>query len=617
MKKILRFLLPVIVLSLLMAAAAEVVPKAITLNESTLTLDLNGENASFLLTAVFSPEDAACEVRWSVSDERIVKVEDGLVTPLKTGSAVVTARAKGYNDVKAACKVTVIDSSVPSRIVAYPAVIELEPSRTCKVECVTLPAGCRTDYEYRIANTSVATVDENGLVTAVNRGSTTLTVVSREHPNVSVTVPVSVEYGKRITDLYFAEPLITMQKDETVYSGLVRTPADSSKAIIYTSSDENVISVDEDGNLTAHRHGKVIITATSYRNFAISATLMVTVEDKLYPTEINYTADCDTALSVGESMHLSVSLLPETCDPRYEITSSREDIVSVDGDTLTGLKKGMSIVTVRSLYNPDLTAEITVTVSDGTIVLEMPLRKTDEAGIDDNVARIRAIKENAVRDLTALYEEGSIGQKEYKRRTEIVEEAFSMYDFVWTVDELQKYWSAPNSEMGAKDFRPGTFYYGLPYTSGTRYNHTYNVTKALEQERYVPAEGKNYYLLHKDPAVFGSSYAGNDCSAFVALAIWGHTKYSGEVVKTGTLYYDYRLIAFDDPAELKPGDILVRHSVHVVMFLYWADEEHTQAVFIQQGGSEPGINTVNTVVKDLAYYTENYYRLRRLRNWDD
>ena len=599
------------------AAAAEVMPTSVLLSESELTLDISREDSSVRLESSLVPEGSGNGIRWYVSDERVVRVEDGLVTPLKVGTAVITVRAKGYNGIKASCTVNVIDSSLPSRIVAYPGKLELEPSRTAQVSCVSLPVGSSAEYEYRTSNPSVATVDENGLVTAVGRGSTKLTVTSRENPAVTVTVPITVEYGKRITDLYFSSDLMTLQKGDVAYCGLVRTPADASSAIMYESSDEDVVCVDQDGLMTALRHGAVMITATSCRNYSITDTFMVVVEDPNYPTEIVYSTDREPLLGVGDEIRFSVSMLPANCDDSYVITSSREDIVSVDGDTVKALKRGMSIVTIRSLYNDKLTAEIPVTVQDGTNVLEMPLRKTDEAGIEANVARIRAIKQCAIDELTRLNEAGVlIKEKEYARRVEIIENAFDMYDFVWTVDEVQKYWSAANSELGNKDFKPGNFYYGLPYTSGTNYNHTYNVTKAIEQERYVPVEGKNYYLLNRNTA-YGASYAGNDCSAFVALSLWKHTVYAGDTIKTGTLYYDYRLVHFEDPMELRPGDILVRHSVHVVMFLYWADEDHTQAVFIQQGGSEPGINTVNTVVQDISYYTDDYYRLRRIRNFTE
>ena len=190
-----------------------------------------------------------------------------------------------------------------------------------------------------------------------------------------------------------------------------------------------------------------------------------------------------------------------------------------------------------------------------------------------------------------------------------------MYAFPWMVDETVKYWKSENSENGAKDFQPGTVYYGLPYTSGENHNRAYNVTRALEQDRYFTVEGQKYYLMNPDNEAFYSGYAGNDCSAFVAQALWGYTVYGDDVVKTGTLYYDNRLRRFEDPDELKAGDLLVRHSIHVVMFLYWVDDDHTQAVIIQQGGNEPGINTVNTSVEELSDYTENSYRLRRLAEY--
>ena len=149
------------------------------------------------------------------------------------------------------------------------------------------------------------------------------------------------------------------------------------------------------------------------------------------------------------------------------------------------------------------------------------------------------------------------------------------------------------------------------YTSGINNNRSYNVKKALDHERYIKVKGEEYYLLNRASTYAITGYAGNDCSAFVALAIWGNTYYNGEAVKTGTLYSDNRLRAFSDPKELRPGDLLVKHSSHVVMFLYWADEKKTQAVIIQQGGSEKAINTVNAWITDISYYTDNYYRLRR------
>lgn len=615
--KVWKLLTALIVLLLTVTALAQA-PERVELDIHELVLDLAGENPTAVLTAAVFPEGAENNLKWYVSDDKVLSCENGQLTALRRGKAVVTVRPHGYGNIKDSCSVTVIDSRIPERIAAYPSSISLEPFQTRQIECISLPGTSSCEYLYKSGNNRIVTVDETGLVTAVGQGSSRVTVVSALDPNVSVTIPVTVQYGKRITDLSFPNAVITMERGETAYCGLVREPADSSNAILYVSSDEDVVRVDEDGTLTALRHGKAQITATSHRNLAVTASMWVMVTDSLYPTKINCTPEEPPVLGIGDSVTLSVSMEPAGCDDRYYISSSHGDIVSVKGDTITGLKRGMSVISVFSVYNDELVKDIPVVVEDGEVVLRMPLRRTDEAGIADNVACIRAVRECAFKELDALNDAGVlIKEKEYERRREIIENAFTMYDFVWTVNEVQKYWSPANSEGGAKDFKPGTFYYGLPYTSGSNYNHTYSVEKALEEERYVPVEGKEYYLLKKSPYASATAYAGNDCSAFVALCMWEHTVYAGNPVKTGTLYYDYRLVHFEDPMELRPGDILVRHSVHVVMFLYWADEEHTQAVFIQQGGSEPGINTVNTVVQDISYYTDDYYRLRRIRNFTE
>ena len=74
--------------------------------EQELTL-----GASMDLEATVTPETAATTLKWSSSNAKIVKVEDGKITALKKGSAEITVEAsdKLGNTVKAICKVTVTE----------------------------------------------------------------------------------------------------------------------------------------------------------------------------------------------------------------------------------------------------------------------------------------------------------------------------------------------------------------------------------------------------------------------------------------------------------------------------------------------------------------------------
>ena len=144
--------------------------------------------------------------------------------------------------------------------------------------------------------------------------------------------------------------------------------------------------------------------------------------------------------------------------------------------------------------------------------------------------------------------------------------------------------------------------------------HTYSVKHALAEKKYVPVEGEKYYLLNQE-GKFTRNYAGNDCSSFVALAMFGYADYKNKDVKTDTLLKDDRLRAITDASTLRAGDILVRHNSHVIMFLYWADENRTQGVFIEQGGSEPAINTISASVYTISDYLDHFYRIRRIRGF--
>ncbi|MBO7385263.1 MAG: Ig-like domain-containing protein [Clostridia bacterium] len=598
------------VLLTLCALADRPAPRSISLSQSSMEIDLAEAN-EFTLEASVSPDGASTNYKWWVSDKSVLSVEDGVVTALKPGIANVYVSVHGFSDVRAVCEVKVTDSRAPERLIVYPSSISAEPSRGVQIQCVVMPQDAGCEFEFSSSNPSVASVSETGYVSLLSPGRATITVKSAYSPSVSAEIRVTAEYKERIRSIRISESSLTLEKGDAYALNVNIQPENGSRAVVFESSDESVATVDENGLVTAVGFGSALISAASHRDPSVAASLPVTVTDAMRPETLRAECSAGLLLSPGDSGEMIVELGPLSADLSYTLSSSREDIVRLEGSTVTALKRGMSVITVQSVYREDLKAELTVIVEDGTHVLSMPLRRTDESGIQDNLAHIDSIKKCALQGLSELRDAGEINAAEYRKRVKIVESAFEMYAFPWTVDQTVKYWEAANSENGAKDFQPGVIYYGLPYTSGTNHNRTYNVERALEQKRYLPVEGKDYYLLNRSVEDYASGYAGNDCSAFVAQALWGYTIYNGDPVKTGTLYYDERLRGFDDYKALKAGDLLVRHSIHVVMFLYWADEDHTQAVFIQQGGSEPAINTVNAYVQDVSYYTDNFYRLRR------
>lgn len=145
-----------------------VYPSAITLNKSSLTL---GTTEAY--TIKYSPASQNYGAVYTSSNTKIAKVDavTGKVTAVKSGTATITCTLA--NGVKASCKLTV--KSLPSKISYKNSERGLLIGKTATYT-PTLPDGTYSLYKtYTSSNTSVATIDKNGTVTAKKRGKTTIT----------------------------------------------------------------------------------------------------------------------------------------------------------------------------------------------------------------------------------------------------------------------------------------------------------------------------------------------------------------------------------------------------------------------------------------------------------
>lgn len=131
------------------------------------------------------------------------------------------------------------------------------------------------DFEYTSSNPTVATVDENGVITAVGPGECVITVNVVKRWDVAATLTVTVEQ----ISLSFVNESISMK------AGAKTTPAYSINPsveldLVFTSSDENVATVDENGEITAVAPGTCTITVHAANNPDVSAEITVTVKKK-------------------------------------------------------------------------------------------------------------------------------------------------------------------------------------------------------------------------------------------------------------------------------------------------------------------------------------------------
>lgn len=178
---------------LLLAARGVEDVTGITLTPTELKLTVKGSNGELLATVL--PENATDQmVLWSSSDEKVATVNDGIVTPVAEGKAIITATAGGFS---ATCSVTVTGEVVGvTGITLTQTEVTLEVGENTTLEERILPENAtEKGVTWASADSKIASV-ENGKVTALSEGETIITVksVDGEHTaQCKVTVTAASE----------------------------------------------------------------------------------------------------------------------------------------------------------------------------------------------------------------------------------------------------------------------------------------------------------------------------------------------------------------------------------------------------------------------------------------
>lgn len=185
-------------------ATADTMPdvqtETITLSQETMEANV-GETRQ--LVAKVTPAYAANrEVTWTSSDPDCVEVLDsGLMIMKKNGSAVITATTKDGTELSASCAVNVSIPVKSLKIKASSKTLylgdETTAPETMQLEAVITPADATNQKViWTSSNSNVVSVDENGVLTPLKKGSNvTISCESEANPDIYASVRISVKEG--------------------------------------------------------------------------------------------------------------------------------------------------------------------------------------------------------------------------------------------------------------------------------------------------------------------------------------------------------------------------------------------------------------------------------------
>ncbi|NBC84375.1 MAG: T9SS type A sorting domain-containing protein [Bacteroidetes bacterium] len=181
--------------------------EGVSLDQSILALE---GNATSQLTATVNPENASDKsVTWSSSDTDVAMVdENGLITAISEGTATITVKTNdGLHT--ASCDVTV---TIPvSGVTLDYTELTLDEGSTSQLTATVNPENASDkSVTWSSSDTDVASVDENGLVTAVSNGTATITVTTNigdQTATCEVTVNILTSIDKNWQGITAVYPL--------------------------------------------------------------------------------------------------------------------------------------------------------------------------------------------------------------------------------------------------------------------------------------------------------------------------------------------------------------------------------------------------------------------------
>lgn len=338
----------------------------VKLNESNAVIYLGDK---ITLSASIEPFNASYKyVSWESSDSEVVSVDaSGNITANGVGTASIIARAS--NGVSDTCYVKVLKKEINiidvEEISLNKSSITLNvgTSERLVVDIKPQDASNKNVIWYSL-NEDIARVTSSGRVVGFKEGTTSViaktsngvsascevTVKKLELKNVDVS---SIEFNKKDISLIVGE-------SETIVKNI--SPSNAvDKMLVWSSSDNDVVSVNASGKITAKKAGKAVITAKAING--VSASIEVFVKNKaeyvkINEIRLNYK---DLSLDLGDSKVLIATISPfNATNKKLKWSSSDSSVIDVDGGKVTAKKVGSAIITVMSEDGISDTCSITV-----------------------------------------------------------------------------------------------------------------------------------------------------------------------------------------------------------------------------------------------------------------
>ena len=319
------------------------------------------------LEAKVSPAEADNKkLKWtSLTPDIATVTENGMMTGLKIGTAKVKAETTDGSNLSGVFEVQVI--GLPVSTISMPAESSIVKTESMKLEYSILPlASDNQKLKWSSNATYIASVDEStGVITAHKVGDAVITATATDGSGISASTTIHVTPLK-VSQIEMPKEMYLLRSLSKQIEVNIAPELADNKTLKWTSDNEDVATVTQEGVVKGVNAGCANITAAAVDGSEVSATCKVTVAlgtIELSTKTIN--------LRKGESYSEQiVTVLPDNYEHKEVVwTSADNSIASINSEgVITAIKPGITTIKYSLGYDSSITAECKVIVYDENVV---------------------------------------------------------------------------------------------------------------------------------------------------------------------------------------------------------------------------------------------------------